>query len=305
MDPRFPIREARSRLIEVTGTKDKKLDANDAKHCKEILDGEGRWDENDYETYDIACLADLRATAVIVKEIIFNQRFQIKDCFIGLDIGTGSGILALANFIAGKRKGAREIHVAGCEVNSLFARRARRTLSEILSRDQFAVLETDATQDSFWNELGDIPFNFVVSETISHGTPPMVYRDGQFEVTIDENFGDTSGQYAKYVSTIDPFPILMRILLSKRPSFVEDVRSGRVALFPDIANGDYIPELGKSRIFLRTDIGRYPVLLPRIGEEFSMYEDLGCTMRWGANESASLRTRNKYHDRALLKRRSR
>lgn len=228
----------------------------------------------------IHSLLDLRTTAAIVKEIIFNQCFENDGKnFIGVDLGSGTGILTLATVIAGRRKRLRDILVLGIEIAPNLVRQSRRTLESILHGQNCHKIENlDATNPGMWSVLDGLPLHFWVSETIADSTPPLTLlpygriglgRGIRTVVSLLANIGH------------DSFAQILDSTMRGRPNFVEDVIYDRTAMFPDLINGNYRPNFEQSDLCLRT--GLEPSInlpLSSAGKEFEDYEDFNTDRRW-------------------------
>ncbi|GAB0174999.1 MAG: hypothetical protein HHAS10_08780 [Candidatus Altimarinota bacterium] len=76
--------------------------------------------------YQIAMLLDIPSTVAIMQDIISGIETTEGSHFHGWDIGAGSGILGLAQFIGAQRQGKRNIDIKGFEIGPLSQRMADR-----------------------------------------------------------------------------------------------------------------------------------------------------------------------------------
>ncbi len=223
--------------------------------------------------FPVKCLADIRRTAAVFKEVAFNDRFQTNGRFTGIDWGSGTGILTLAMAIAARRKGVLERLSVGVDLRERAVRNSRRVLKDVLGADEARVIcENILRSDILEQLIKSHPLNFWVSETISKTTPPidLTRRDFGFS-TRDIMYRD------KYEACDDPFPEFLGKTLNAHPGFLGDVRQGRAAMFPNIANRSYYPHRERSVLTLRTGPAS-PLSLKDIGREFDSYE--GLDERW-------------------------
>jgi len=87
----------------------------------------------------------------------------------------------------------------------------------------------------------------------------------------------------------DPFVDVLRISMEELIDFRERVVSGKTAMFPDIVNGLYRPDRGRSTLALPTSSNPNPVILERTAAEFEDYEGLGLAeKRWESPEDVRI-----------------
>lgn len=237
--------------------------------------------------FSLKCLADIRQTSAIGKEILFNDRFERRDDFYGLELGSGTGILTAFMGMAAKRRRIRDIHCVGIELQQRAAMRSRAALGKIFGLGEALVQCADALspvpyQDSFRNSLG-LPRSqapdFWISETISTSTPSMSLSKENFGLSepeiIQREFAEKGG---------DPFVEVLGKTVREFPDFGERVRREKAAMFPDIFTGDYVPNKVRSTLRLRTGRNRNE-RLGMVGEEFARFEDLGFDRyRWDSGD---------------------
>jgi hypothetical protein len=230
------------------------------------------------DNYAVRCLYDIRQTAAIFKEIVFSNAFEKTKTFFGLDLGSGTGILAVAMVLAARRKGIREIRSVGIERSFVAVERATKVAERLgLSKEIEFMCEDLLTPGLIEGLVSDRPLSFWVSETISIAVP-------KFDPTIpgfDLNMKLARGRKTELRS--DPFVEVLKKTIDADPKFLENVRTCKVAMFPDMANGLYTPDGNRSKIDLKTGLGN-PLPLERLGQEFEAYEDLGSKHRRWANE---------------------
>jgi len=223
-------------------------------------------------------LLDVKSTAAIFKEIVFNQRFDKNGYFLGVDIGAGSGILMLASYIAGTRGRVRDAtSVFGCDVNTKNVAEAQRVLSSIAGDRTFTVQNIDALHPQFWSLFEGLPVSQWISETVGLRMPRMDVKNGGVDVVQN----DRIRSWRLMNRCADPFPDVLINTVKNRRGFLNDVKSGRIAMFPDLVNGDFVPDFDKSHLRLRTSVdpSKY-VSLDKVGDEFSGYEVVGKKDRW-------------------------
>jgi len=230
----------------------------------------------DSDLLALESLLDVRATAVLVREIVFNQNFDTSNFgYVGVDLGSGTGILTLASIIAGRRRQIRSVTVLGVDNQKSAINKSKRVLSGV-ANGQFILQHGDILDPGLYDVFRGIPVQSWVSETISEVTPRMRF-DGD-DVVVSPVFG-------KHVFRdlhADPFPHVLNRTLQGIPSFVAGVKSRRTAMFPDLVNGFYRPDMLNSKLVLRSSDSRTPRSLPDVGDDLNGYEDFGIHSRWPA-----------------------
>jgi len=249
------------------------------------------------DNYAIRCLADLRQTAAIFKEIVFGSAFKKGDSFFALDLGSGTGILSVVLVLAARRNGIKKIKVIGIERSSMAVDRARKAVlslglenviefqcEDLLSpklikkivhssasarndNKNSANVQDDKNKLSAW-----------VSETISIAIPKFDPFAPGFDLAVAATLK------RKRELRSDPFVEVLKETVDVVPGFLDNVKRGHVAMFPDVVNGLYKPDGKRSTLTLKTGSGK-PLPLERLGQEFENYEDLGLKhRRWGKEE---------------------
>ncbi len=132
------------------------------------------FDFADKHGYALGMLGDVSSTTAIVKAII-SQSIEAPSGsdFQGLDIGAGSGILALAQYILARRNSARNIRIDWLEQDIPVARRAESTLRSIVPGSVFHIHSADATRDHAYKKIPKAP-NFVSIEMLPYGGSEMI-----------------------------------------------------------------------------------------------------------------------------------
>lgn len=231
------------------------------------------------ESFALNCLSDVRVTAAIVKEIIFNQRCRVVGGeHVSFDFGSGSGILTLASMISGARKEANMIAGLGFEVNDQAVANSVRTLGSVLGESSFRIINADVTDPRFWKDCvrpGASITNWV-SETISRTTLGFNVDDNDFVLNRD----DKTDFLLSLNATKDPFPEIVQRTVGFRPGFFDQVRNGEVSMFPDIVNGHFTSDGENAQIRFTTGLSQELAPLHCAGAEFLGYEDLGADKRW-------------------------
>ena len=123
--------------------------------------------------FPLSCIADIRQTAAIFKEIMFNKGFTASDTFTGLDFGSGTGILLIAMLIAAKRNAIQEICCKGIEIREMTAGKSRSAISHLMQGDDsnIEIIHQNIFRGDFLGQLlKKFPPNYIVSETISRIT---------------------------------------------------------------------------------------------------------------------------------------
>lgn len=228
------------------------------------------------------CLLDIRSTAAIVKEIIFNDQFQKTNSFMGVDFGAGSGILMLASLLAAMRQEIQRRFVFGIELQREAVAKAQKVLESIFDSSEFTIGVADITNLETMMSLANFNLSHWVSETIAWDCPEIIISDSIVQIQTDVQ-GLVGVQINK---TWDPFPIIVKNACATNPNFPEDVQNGQTAMFPDIMNGLYQPNPNNPQIILRTGPNNNPIKLDQVGDEFANFEDFEvATKRWRAPDT--------------------
>ena len=230
------------------------------------------------DNYAVRCLYDLRQTAAIFKEIVFSDRFEKRESFFGLDLGSGTGILTMAMVLAARRKGIRNIHCVGIERSSVAVELAAKVAERLgLAKEIKFVCDDMLKPNLIKKFVQSNPLSYWVSETISIAVPKF----DPFAPGFDLNLKSPRGRKSELRS--DPFVEVLKKTIDANPDFLENVKSGKTAMFPDMVSGLYMPDGNRSKITLKTGLGK-PLELERLGQEFESYEDLGSKHRRWARE---------------------
>jgi len=217
-------------------------------------------------------LADIQTTSAIVKEIIFNDKFEKDYEFLGLDIGAGTGILQVAMLIAAKRAEIERINLLGIEKVKRSAFQSYKTLNHITQNEQHTnigvlninVLEHPHILPPFLSKH----LNFWVSETICIATPAIEVTDTEVRYKTED---PQEIMLADAKNKLDPFPQILALSIEQLENFVNRVKTGNTAMWPDIINRDYKPDKIHSTIKLLTGTSTEHIELSEIGEEFYDY----------------------------------
>jgi hypothetical protein len=275
------VRQQINETIQMAYTASKTPDSYIANVYAEMCNG-----HQGSDFYPLMCVADLRATAAIVKEIIFNDRFESEGRFVGLDFGSGTGILTAAMVIAAKRRQIDKILCVGVEMNSIAAMKSRRVLEKLFGEEQVAIAWGDITKPEMFDKMPQNtkilseagwtkkdPIQYWISETFSTGTPPLdtnLYRHNMSaaEIMFDEWKMDEQ-------ENVDPFPHIYWNSRNNLKLLKKNVKRGKTAMFPDPINGHFKPNMKRSALRLMTGLEPHRrLMLKNIGSEFYEYEDL-------------------------------
>lgn len=119
----------------------------------------------EYSAYPLRMLADLPRTAHIFRSVA-NRPLppdMVQDPFLGLDLGTGSGIILAAAWFQAKRNGVRQTQLYGVELDEELGGRTGALLASLGIGE---VLVGDARDTSLYNGLPDGPVAFVGNENV-------------------------------------------------------------------------------------------------------------------------------------------
>ena len=216
----------------------------------------------------IMCAADLHRTAALFKEIAFGGRFIENGRFHGLELGSGTGIMTLAMTVAASRKKIRDMHCVGIEKSGIAVNRSQKVLDEVVGSGRVSIHNWDIRECGHLSALYGDPIHYWVSETISLNTPKVDLARKDFGLSEDQLL------VRRVEGGIDPFTDALRVSLNELPFFKTYVQRGATAMFPDVINGSYQPDRGRSTLRLVTAAKPKRSILERVGEEFEAYEDL-------------------------------
>ena len=203
------------------------------------------------EKMALQCLVAIRETAAIFKEIAFNDQFSVQDNFIGVDYGSGTGILMVASLIAARRQRIRNVGIYGFDLQEDAVRNSNRVLGSI-DGDAMRTRVVDVTNLEIHHIFDNLPLAHWVSETFGCNTSRL-FVDGN-RICLDG--GRKAVAHATINLSSDPFEVVACGTAMVRPSFVSDVKACRTAMFPDLINGLYRPDFENSVLGLRTAITR-------------------------------------------------
>ena len=124
-----------------------------------------------YSAYPLRMLTDLPRTAHIFRSVA-NRPLppdMVQDPFLGLDLGTGSGIILAAAWFQAKRNGVGETRLYGVEIDPQISARTGDLLQSLgIGR----VIAADAREPALYAGLPDGPVAFVANENV----PAMTAR---------------------------------------------------------------------------------------------------------------------------------
>lgn len=230
------------------------------------------------DAFGVQCLADVRATAGLFKEVAFNERFEkYAQQFAGVDLGSGTGILGSAIAIAALRNQYRQPLVALVDSQKNALDNSERVLSPIKSVD-FRPIRNDLRAPQLYGLFAPpIWIKYWVSETFGYTTPDIVKLS-----KTELEWGDGSAISKEISGALDPYMDVLANLMRYSPSFYDRAKQGKAALFPDPINGHFLPDHGNGRILLKTGPDPMPVGFRDIRKEFESFEDFSvANIRWG------------------------
>jgi hypothetical protein len=119
----------------------------------------------DHSAYPLRMLADLPRTAHIFRSVANRALLpsQAPSPYIGLDCGTGSGIILTAAWFQARRNGIDDIRLYGLEYDSEVAARTRLLFASLHLGQ---ILVDDARQPAVFEGLPDGPLAFVGNENL-------------------------------------------------------------------------------------------------------------------------------------------
>ncbi len=239
----------------------------------------GNLDSFTSDGFAVNCLTDLRATAAVFKEIALNEKFEKKDAFLGMDFGSGSGILSAAMAVSALRSGARKSIIVMLELLPRAVERSSRTVHSIGDID-WNTHRLNICEEGLYQRFGPYgPFlSHCVSETINSNTREVASLS---PTNVQWKEGKHRGGGGNW---IDPYEHVLQHLLKHFVGFYDRVRTGKTAFFPDIINGKLIPaQQGhrSAKLSLDTAPSAKHIPLRKVGSEFDAFQVFESGMkRW-------------------------
>lgn len=242
------------------------IEADSIPEARRLIQSDGNLDP--YGMLARACVNDIPATASLVQELAFTPVPLNEDRTVHFaDLGTGSGVLALATAIGAMRSGAKKI-VGHC-IDSVpqMLDRTRGLLETAAPKAHFSVREGDITDSTLYQSLPVAHIRSWVSETINgHIIRMDVTPEG---VTFTGVMGEV-------------YPVVLDRLLRNVPNFHADVSTGKTLLFPDPINDQYRPHSPDETMRLKTSKSHAAhAPLGKVGTDFIGYEPIVHGFRWG------------------------
>lgn len=228
------------------------------------------------ESYTLECLWSVSQTSAIMKEIIFHDWYETDGEFRSCDLGSGTGILSLGAYVSWLRKGLKKwkIHLMDHEKVSL--EKSIEVLKAIVwpSFEVHGILG-NITKSQELKQIGEDKIQFWISETIGMGTPRFSINP----TTGKPRMKKEDLEFYKSIRAIDPFPEVVANIVTRNPDLESDIKSWKVALFPDHITGLYKPNLNRSTLDLKTS-WKGPQRLWDIGQEFDYIIPFDAHRRW-------------------------
>lgn len=150
-----------------------------------------------HHEYPITMLGDIAATTILVKDIAQRELSSAlqANAYRWLDLGTGTGILLLAQYIQAMRNGYTSLQNIGIDNHPYAVKTTDKLIQKLWCG---AAIYGDTTQKNTYLELyGDAPIHHVSNETI----PP---RNSRMNTKSDPFFQNTTALYAVLDQYIKP-----------------------------------------------------------------------------------------------------
>lgn len=197
-------------------------------------------------SFSLRMLADVTKTSHIIRSIItqnISPKLLEQDEYVGLDIGTGTGILLLAQHIHARRNGFEKIVLYGIEYDKMVGLQSYKIFKEL---DIAEVILGDARDARNYEPLLDKVVTFVSNETVAAMHQPL--RREHF-VSICKTLFRTLG---KNIRDAVFFPegliafckeLNVSVLLAKNTAFQGPKEYHDMNLFPQgiIIEGNIVP----------------------------------------------------------------
>ncbi|MBI9112134.1 class I SAM-dependent methyltransferase [Maridesulfovibrio ferrireducens] len=124
-------------------------------------------------SFSLRMLADIPKTSHIIRSIITHKispNLMDLDEYVGLDIGTGTGILLLAQYIHARRLGFEKIHLYGIEYDKMVGLQSYKIFKELGIAE---IILGDARESRNYEPLMDKQVTFVSNETVAAMHQPL------------------------------------------------------------------------------------------------------------------------------------
>ncbi|CCO23901.1 hypothetical protein [Maridesulfovibrio hydrothermalis] len=197
-------------------------------------------------SFSLRMLADVTKTSHIIRSIItqnISPMLLEQDEYVGLDIGTGTGILLLAQHIHARRNGFKKIALYGIEYDKMVGLQSYKIFKELGIAE---IILGDARESRNYSALTDKVVTFVSNETVAAMHQPL--RREHF-VSICKTLFRTLGKNVKDAAFFPEGLIAfckemnVSVLLAKNTAFQGPKEYHDMNLFPQgiIIEGNIVP----------------------------------------------------------------
>lgn len=128
----------------------------------------------DKHGYPVSMLGDVSSTTTLVRSIVM-QNINATGDFHGLDIGSGTWILALAQYILAKRKWAKNIRIDWLEQDRDAARHSEQVLRKLIPGQFFHMHRADATRVNGYKKISGKP-DFISIEMLPQPGTDLIFE---------------------------------------------------------------------------------------------------------------------------------
>lgn len=197
-------------------------------------------------SFSLRMLADITKTTHIIRSIVtqnISPKLLEQDEYVGLDIGTGTGILLLAQHIHARRNGFENITLYGIEYDKMVGLQSYKIFKELGIAE---IILGDARDSRNYSALTDKVVTFVSNETVAAMHQPL--RREHF-VSICKTLFRTLGKNIKDAAFFPEGLIAfckdmnVSVLLAKNTAFQGPKEYHDMNLFPQgiIIEGNIVP----------------------------------------------------------------
>ncbi len=169
--------------------------------------------------YQVKMLIDIAATSEIFMEIALRKPLQspLKDQYIWLDIGTGSGILLLAQYIQARRQGYRNIKNIGID-NSLDSTSPLSLHGKILAKnlDFWEILYGDTSKIETYKKLSLSHVSHISNETIPHPYTNMLSSYSEKRDPFFSNYAAVFYVFWNSLKNTSFFPTRLEVSIGRK-----------------------------------------------------------------------------------------